>query len=165
ILLFAWARHARKRALIRLGNPTLLQRLMPEAGKYKASLKFILLILAFCMLIIGLADPQIGTRLETVKREGVDILIALDVSNSMEAQDFKPSRLENAKRQISLMLDQLQNDRIGLIVFAGTSYLQLPLTTDYGAARLFLSTIDTDIVPVQGTAIGSAIELPTKSFI
>jgi Ca-activated chloride channel family protein len=115
-------------------------------------------------VILALANPQIGTKLEEVKREGVDIMIALDVSNSMTAEDIKPSRLESAKQEISRMIDKLQNDRIGMVVFAGDSYLQLPLTTDYPAARLLLSTIDVDIVPVPGTAIGSAIRLAKKSF-
>ncbi len=165
ILMFIRSRFISKQSLKRFGNPAVLQHLMPDTGKYKHGLKFFLLIAAFSLLIVALANPQVGTRLETVKREGVDVLIALDVSNSMKAEDFKPNRLENAKRQISLMLDKLQNDRIGLIVFAGTSYIQLPLTTDYSAARLFLSAIDTDIVPVQGTAIGSAIDLAVKSFV
>ena len=163
--LYLWSAYSRKRILRRFSNPAILQQLIPGATRYKRGLKLFLITTAFALLIIALANPQIGTKLEKVKRQGVDILIALDVSNSMNAEDFKPSRLENAKRQISLMLDRLENDRIGLIVFAGTSYLQLPLTTDYGAARLFLSTIDTDIVPVQGTAIGSAIRLAVKSFV
>lgn len=165
IALFVLSVYARKRSLRRLGTLSLLRQLMPGEAKYRRTGKFILLMSAFGLAIVGLADPQLGTKMETVKREGVDILIALDVSNSMNAEDFTPSRLENAKRQISLMLDKLENDRIGVVVFAGTSYLQLPLTTDYSAARLFLSAIDTDIVPVQGTAIGSAIRLAMKSFV
>ncbi len=165
ISIYIWSRQARKRSLRKLGNPELMQQLMPATGKYKRRIKFGLLLLALALLIMALANPQIGTKLETVKREGVDIMIALDVSNSMLAEDFKPNRLENAKRQISLMLDHLENDRIGIVVFAGTSFLQLPLTTDYSAARLFLSAIDTDIVSVQGTAIGSAIRMSMQSFV
>jgi tetratricopeptide (TPR) repeat protein len=163
--LYLWSAHSRKLILRRFSNPAILQQLIPSLTRYKRGVKLFLITTAFALLIIALANPQIGTKMEKVKRQGVDILIALDVSNSMKAEDFKPNRLENAKRQISLMLDRLENDRIGLIVFAGTSYLQLPLTTDYSAARLFLSTIDTDIVPVQGTAIGSAIRLAMKSFV
>ncbi len=165
IAIYIWSRRARKRSIRKLGNPELLQQLMPSAGKYKRRIKFSLLLLALALLIVALANPQVGTKLETVKREGVDIMIALDVSNSMLAEDFKPNRLENAKRQISLMLDHLENDRIGIVVFAGASFLQLPLTTDYSAARLFLSAVDTDIVSVQGTAIGSAIRMAMQSFV
>ncbi|MBI4548874.1 MAG: VWA domain-containing protein [Ignavibacteriae bacterium] len=160
-----WMRLLRKRALARFGNPSLLQRLMPAIGKYKIGMKFTLVMFALSFLVLGLANPQIGTKLEEVKREGVDIMIALDVSNSMKAEDIKPNRLESAKREISGMLDKLQNDRIGLIVFGGESYLQLPLTTDYSAARLILSAIDVDVVPIQGTAVGSAIRLAMKSFV
>jgi Ca-activated chloride channel family protein len=165
LVLFFVAEYRRKRALQRFGTPSLLMRLVPHASRYRRMAKFSLLIAAAGFLIVGMANPQIGTKLEEVKREGVDIFIALDVSNSMKAEDIKPNRLESAKRQIALLLDKLQNDRIGLIVFAGDSYLQLPLTADYSAARLFLNAIDVDIVPVQGTAIGSAIRLAMKSFV
>lgn len=165
LLLFVLAQHSRKRALERFGNPVLLLSLVPFASRHKRAVKFVILSFAFGFLVLGIANPQIGTRMEEVRREGVDIFIALDVSNSMKAEDIKPNRLESAKRQIALLLDKLQNDRIGLIVFAAQSYLQLPLTADYNAARLFLSAIDVDIVPVQGTAIGSAIRLAMKSFV
>ncbi len=164
LVVFWWALRMRKRGLELFGNLSLLDRLMPSAGKYKRSIKFFLLLASLMFLILGLANPQIGTKLEEVKREGVDIMIALDVSNSMKAEDIKPNRLESAKQEIARMLEKLQNDRIGLIVFGGQSYLQLPLTTDYSAARLILSTIDVDIVPDPGTAIGSAIRLAMKSF-
>jgi len=163
-ILFWWAVRLRKKMLRSFGNPTLLQQLMPVAGKYKRVAKFVLLFCAFGSLILGVANPQIGTKLEEVKREGVDVMIALDVSNSMKAEDIKPNRLESAKQEISRLIDKLQNDRIGIIVFAGDSYLQLPLTTDYSAAHLILSTIDVDVVPIPGTAIGSAIQLAMKSF-
>lgn len=164
VLAFFWARRARKKALARFGNPEMLSLLMPSIGKYKPGLKFFLLTLALLFVILGMANPQIGTKMEEVKREGVDIMIALDVSNSMKAEDLKPNRLENAKQEIARMIDKLQSDRLGIIVFGGDSYLQLPLTTDYSAARLLLSTIDVDIIPVPGTAIGSAIRLAMKSF-
>jgi Ca-activated chloride channel family protein len=137
---------------------------MPQRAKTKPLLKFILLTIAFTLLVIGISGPQIGTKLEEVKRSGVDVIIALDVSNSMKAEDIRPNRLERAKQAISRLVDQLQGDRIGLIVFAGEAYVQLPITTDYGAAKLFLSTIDCDIVPSQGTAIGAAIDLAVSSF-
>jgi len=165
VVLFAWARRKRGAALRAYGNPELLARMTPHAGPRRRMAKNLLLGVALCMVILGLADPQIGTKMEEVKREGVDIFICLDVSNSMKAEDIRPNRLDNAKREISQMLDHLQNDRIGLIVFAGESYMQLPLTTDYSAARLILSAIDVDVVPVPGTAIGSAIRLASKSFV
>jgi Ca-activated chloride channel family protein len=116
------------------------------------------------MLVIGIADPQIGSRTEEVKRKGADLMILLDVSNSMLAQDLAPSRLENAKQAIAQLIDRMHDDRIGIIVFAGQAYVQLPITTDYSAAKLFLSTINTEMVPTQGTAIGAAIELGMQSF-
>lgn len=165
VLLFLWAVRARRKALEQFGTPQLLRTLMPAAGTHKRGLKFFMAVLALGLLILGVANPQIGTKLEEVKREGVDIIIALDVSNSMKAEDIKPNRLESARQEISRMLDKLQNDRVGLVVFGGDSYLQLPLTTDYSAARLVLSTIDVDVVPVPGTAIGSALRMAMKSFV
>jgi Ca-activated chloride channel family protein len=165
VLLLYWAMRQHRRSLERFGTLSLLNRLMPGVAPYKRTLKFALITVAFGLLALGVANPQIGSKLEEVKREGVDIFICLDVSNSMKAEDIKPNRLEKAKREISQLLDKFENDRIGLIVFAGDSYLQLPLTTDYSAARLFLSTIDVDIVPIQGTAIGSALRLAMKSFV
>jgi len=162
--LFWWAIQMRKRGLIRFGNPKLLELLMPSDSRYKRMTKFFIAFSALAILILGVANLQIGTKMEEVKREGVDIIIALDVSNSMKAEDIKPNRLESAKQEITHMLDKFQNDRLGLIVFAGDSYLQLPLTTDYSAARLILSTLDVDVVPIPGTAIGSAIKLAMKSF-
>ena len=163
-ILFLWMSKLRKQALERFGNPSLLAQLMSASGKYKRTVKFFIVFGALGLVMLGIANPQIGTKLEEVKREGVDIMIALDVSNSMKAEDIKPNRLESAKQEMSRMLDKLQNDRIGLIVFGGESYLQLPLTTDYSACKLMLSTIDVDVVPVPGTAIGSAIRLAMKSF-
>ena len=115
-------------------------------------------------MIVGVAGPQFGSKLQQVKKKGVELMIALDVSNSMMAQDIKPSRLEKAKMAIARMVEKLSDDKVGLIVFAGDAYVQLPITTDYSSAKLFLSNISTDVVPVQGTAIGSAIDLAAKSF-
>lgn len=154
----------RKKALKSLGDIDLVKRLFPEISGFKRTWKFIFICLAYTFVILGLADPQIGTKLEEVQRKGVDIIIALDVSNSMKAEDIKPNRLERAKQAIYRLIDKLQNDRIGLIVFAGRAYTQLPITTDYGAAKLVLSSIDTDVVPTQGTAIGEAIQLGINSF-
>jgi Ca-activated chloride channel family protein len=165
VLLFWWAMRSRKKLMSRFGSAHLLERLTPSAARYKHYLKFVLVLAAVAFVVIGIANPQIGTKMEEVRREGVDIFIALDVSNSMTAEDIRPNRLQSAVREISQLLDRLQNDRIGIIVFAGDSYLQLPLTDDYGAARMMLSTIDIDIVPIQGTAIGSAMKLAMKSFV
>jgi len=165
VALFLWVLRLRRQALGAYGSPLMLRRLMPMESGWKRAIKFLLLVSAIAFLTLGIANPQIGTKMEEVKRTGVDIMIALDVSNSMKAEDIKPNRLESAKQELSQMLDKLQNDRIGLIVFGGDSYLQLPLTGDYSAARLILSTIDVDVVPVPGTAIGSAIRLAMKSFV
>jgi Ca-activated chloride channel family protein len=163
--LFAVAARKRAAALARFGDPALLSGLVSPAGKYRRAVKFALLALAVGFLVLGLANPQIGTRMEEVRREGVDAMILLDVSNSMLAEDIAPNRLDHARQNIARMLEKLENDRVGLIVFAGQSFLQLPLTTDYSAVRLVLNTIGTDIVPVQGTAIGSAVGLAMESFI
>jgi len=122
------------------------------------------MIIALTLIIIAAARPQFGSKLREVKAEGVEIIIALDVSNSMLAEDIRPNRLEKAKRAISKLLDNLRNDKIGLIVFAGDAYTQVPITTDYTATKMFLSTINTDFVPKQGTAIDEAIQLAMKSY-
>lgn len=137
---------------------------MPNVSKTLPVVKFAFYVLAMLFLLVGLANLQFGTKLDEVKREGVDLMIALDVSNSMLAEDLSPNRLERAKRAIYQLIEKLHNDRLGIIVFAGDAYVQLPITTDYSSAKLFLETIGTDIVPTQGTAIGSAIELAMESF-
>jgi Ca-activated chloride channel family protein len=154
----------KKKAQHIIGDDKTVERLIEQRSYSKPLMKFILLVLAFIFLVIGIVDPRIGSKLEKVKREGIDIFIALDVSNSMLAEDIKPNRLERAKMAISNLIDKLEGDRIGIVVFAGNAYKQLPLTTDYGAAKLFLSAIDTRIVPSQGTAIGAAINLAASSF-
>lgn len=164
ILFFVASRVARKRAIKKFGSENLMNYLMPNASKSRPVFKFILLLLALACFITGIARPQFGSKLKKVKREGVEIVIALDVSNSMLAEDIEPNRLERAKRAISRLIDRLSDDKIGLIVFAGQAYTQLPITTDYNSAKMFLASINTDIIPVQGTAIGSAIELATRSF-
>ena len=164
IVAFMIVRRWKKKALAAFGDRAVILRIMPEVSFSRPTLKFIFFIVAYALLIIGLADPQIGTRTEETKRKGADIMILLDVSNSMLSQDFAPNRLENAKRSIAQLLDHLHDDRIGIIVFAGQAYVQLPVTTDYSAAKLFLNTINTNIVPVQGTAIGAAIDMGMKSF-
>jgi len=164
ILVFIFSLRWRKKAIEVFGQLKLVYKLMPMASDFKLKTKFILFSIALTALIIGIANPQIGSKMEEVKREGVDLMIAIDLSNSMLAEDLQPNRLMRAKQSISKLIDRLQGDRIGLIVFAGEAYVQLPITTDYSAAKLFLSTINTSIVPTQGTAIGKAIELSIKSF-
>lgn len=154
----------KKKAIAEFGNPELLKPLMPLLSFKRGAWKFVMLLLALVFVILGVAGPQFGSKLQQVKKKGVELMIALDVSNSMMAQDIKPSRLEKAKMAISRMVEKLSNDKVGLIVFAGDAYVQLPITTDYSSAKLFLSNISTDIVPVQGTAIGVAIDLAAKSF-
>jgi Ca-activated chloride channel family protein len=159
-IMVAWKKRARRR----FGDPLLIDQLSEGHSKSKPILKLILSLTALAFIIIACANPQIGTRLEEVKREGVDIIIALDVSNSMKAEDIRPNRLERSKQAISRLLDGLDNDRIGLIVFAGEAYVQLPITSDYAAAKLFLQSIETEMIPTQGTCIGCAIDLAETSF-
>ncbi|WP_297090511.1 VWA domain-containing protein [uncultured Draconibacterium sp.] len=163
-LFFAWSRIARKRALKKFGQQEILQQLMPYSSSNRPVVKFIILMLALAFFIVGIARPQFGSKLKTEKREGVELMIALDVSNSMMAEDIQPNRLERAKRAISRLVDRLKDDKIGLIVFAGDAYTQLPITSDYNSAKLFLNSVNTQIVPKQGTAIGAAIELARRSF-
>jgi Ca-activated chloride channel homolog len=163
-LFFIWSRIARKKALRKFGNIQTIKELMPYASNSRPALKFFILMLALAFLITGAARPQFGSKLKKVKREGIELMIALDVSNSMKAEDIQPNRLERAKRAISRLVDRLSNDKIGLIVFAGEAYIQLPITSDYNSAKLFLNSVDTEIVPTQGTAIGAAINMGIRSF-
>jgi len=126
--------------------------------------KSVLFIIAYSLLVIALADPQIGQTLEEVKREGVDIIVALDVSLSMKAEDISPNRLEKAKHEVSKLIDLLEGDRVGLVAFAGMAHVQCPLTLDYSAAKLFLRMMNTDLIPQPGTAVGDAIEKSVKAF-
>jgi len=164
ILLFGLAQYYKKKALAKFGDMSVIEQLMPYVSKSRPVLKFVFLSIAFVAIIFALADPQFGSKLEKVKRKGAEIIIALDVSNSMLAEDIKPNRLERAKQAISKLVDNMDNDRIGLIVFAGDSYIQIPVTSDYAAAKMFLSSINTSIVSKQGTAMGSAIDLAMNSF-
>ena len=164
VVLFLILFNLRKKALRDFGNMEVIRQLIPALSFLRPVLKFVFIALALTALILGIARPQFGSRLREIKREGVEIIIALDVSNSMKAEDIKPNRLDRTKLDIAKLVDRLVNDKIGLIVFAGDAYTQIPITTDYVSAKLFLNTISTDIVPRQGTAIGSAIELGMKSF-
>ena len=157
-------RALRKRTLSRLGDRQLVEGLMPSWSGAKGWVKTVLFSLAFAFLVIGLARPQIGAKLSEHKSRGAEVMIVLDVSNSMLAEDYSPNRLERAKLAISRIVDRLQDDRIGLIVFAGTPFVQLPITTDYVSAKMFLGSISTESVPVQGTAIGDAILTAVRGF-
>jgi Ca-activated chloride channel family protein len=160
MLILKW----RKKSLNKIAESSLQNVVIPQLSRAKIVWRFTFWCLAMSLLIIAIANPQFGTKLEEVKREGIDIMIALDVSNSMKAQDLQPNRLENAKQSIGRLINNLNDDRIGIIVFAGQSYVQLPITTDYSSAKLFLESIACDMIPTQGTAIGSAIELAVESF-
>jgi Ca-activated chloride channel family protein len=164
IIIYLVTVRLRRKALERFGNPALILQLMPDVSVTKPHLKFMLATIALILLIFAIAGPQFGSRLEEVKRKGIEIILALDVSNSMMAEDIQPSRLERAKQAISTLIDRLENDKIGLIVFAGDAYTQIPITTDYSSAKMFLSNINTSVVSRQGTAIGAAIDLASKSF-
>lgn len=165
LLVLAWGVvRVRRRAAGRFASPAMFSRLAPRASRYKRPVKFALLLSAIACLVVGLGNLQVGTRLQEVKQEGVDIFIALDLSLSMKAEDIKPNRLEKAKLEIRNLIDRLGGDRIGLVVFAGEAYTQFPLTTDYSAANLFLDALDVDAVSLPGTSIGLAIERAVASF-
>ncbi len=154
----------RKRRIRRFGDESLVKEIMPSSSVSKGWVKTVLFSAAFFFFVIGLSRPQIGAKLKEHQTKGVEIMIALDVSNSMLAEDYSPNRLERAKLSISMLVDKLRDDRIGLIVFAGNSFVQLPITTDYVSAKMFLNSISTESVPVQGTAIGEAINTAVRSF-
>lgn len=154
----------RRRNIAQFGNPGLLSELMPNVSVMRPKVKFYLQLTAVFLLIVVMAQPQFGVKQETIKRQGIEVMIALDVSNSMLAQDIQPSRLEKAKQVLSKLVDGMVDDKVGLIVFAGDAYTQLPITVDYVSAKMFFSTISPNLVPRQGTAIGSAIDLAIKSF-
>lgn len=166
VLVVLWIVNNRrkKKALDRLGEARLVDGLLPEYSRIRPNMKTLFQLLAITFLVIVLARPQFGAKLGETKKEGVEVIIALDVSNSMLAEDIQPNRLERAKQALSKLIENLENDKVGLIVFAGDAYTQIPITTDYISAKMFLSTISPGIVPKQGTAIGSAINLGVKSF-
>ncbi|TKD65250.1 VWA domain-containing protein [Flavobacterium sp. ASW18X] len=164
VLLFLMLQIWKKSKQKAFANAPMLKRLAPDRSLFKSTLKLIFLLLGITCLVIALANPKIGTKLETVKREGVDIVFAVDVSKSMLAEDIAPNRLEKGKRLVSEIINQLASDRIGIIAYAGQAYPQLPITTDYGAAKMFLQSMNTDMLSSQGTAINSAIDLASTYF-
>lgn len=154
----------RRKARERFGDAALVKRLNPDFSAARLTFKFFLRVAAFIMAVLLISRPQFGSKLEQAKREGVEVIIALDVSNSMLAEDIKPSRLGRAKQAIAQLVDQLRDDRIGLILFAGDAYTQIPVTNDYLSAKMFLESAGPEVISRQGTAIGSAIELGMNSF-
>lgn len=156
--------YVRRRRLKKFGDPVLLAELMPDVSKYRPDLKFWLTLVAFALVIFTLARPQFGTRVDTSRRQGIEAIIALDVSNSMLAEDVAPNRLEKAKMLVSSMISKMQDDKIGLIIYAGDAFTQLPITSDYVSAEMFLETISPDLISTQGTDIRQAIDLAMRSF-
>lgn len=163
-LIYALVLKLRQRRIRKFGDEKLVAALMPSYAKAKGWLRLSFFAAGFFFFVIGLSRPQIGAKLKEHETKGAEIMIVLDVSNSMLAEDYSPNRLERAKLAISRLVDKLRDDRIGLIVFAGNSFVQLPITTDYVSAKMFLGSISTNSVPVQGTAIGEAINTAMRSF-
>ena len=161
---YLYYNHRRRQNIRKYGDPALLQELMPTVSKYRPDVKFWLTFSALALCIFMLARPQFGSKMETVKRSGVEAVIALDISNSMLAEDVTPSRLEKAKKLISRLVDTFNNDKVGMIVFAGEAFTQLPITSDYVSAKMFLESISPNLISTQGTDIGAAIRLAMKSF-
>lgn len=158
-----YARRKRRR-LEAFGDPQLVAELMPNASHVRPTVKFSLLLLAFTLLCFAAARPQYGQREQTVKRQGIEAVIALDISNSMMAEDVVPNRLERAKQMLSKMIDRMVDDKVGLVVFAGEAFTQLPITCDYVSAKMFLSNIDPSLIKMQGTAIGDALSTSIRAF-
>ena len=164
VLLHYYAMYRQKRNLRRYGDPELLKDLLIDVSKVRPELKFWLSIAALACFIIALARPQYGTKIETRERQGIEAIVCLDVSNSMMAQDVKPNRLDKAKMMLSNMVDGMKDDKVGLVVFAGQAFTQLPITSDYVSAKMFLETISPQMIAVQGTDVAAAINLAMRSF-
>ncbi|MDO4164549.1 MAG: VWA domain-containing protein [Bacteroides sp.] len=161
---YLYSNYRKRKAIRKFGDPELMAELMPDVSKYRPDVKFWLTFAAIGLFAVLLARPQFGSKLETVKRQGVEVMIALDISNSMLAQDVQPSRLAKAKRLVAQLVDKMENDKVGMIVFAGDAFTQLPITSDYISAKMFLESIDPSLISKQGTAIGAAVSLATRSF-
>lgn len=164
VAFYLYSNWARRKAIRKFGDPELMAQLMPDVSKHRPDVKFALTALALALFSLLLARPQFGSKLETVKRQGIEVMIALDISNSMLAQDVQPSRLEKAKRVVAQLVDKLENDKVGMIVFAGDAFTQLPITSDYISAKMFLESISPALISKQGTAIGAALNLASRSF-
>ena len=162
IKFFYW--HRQKKRLQKFGDPSLLKLLMPDVSSYRSNIKFALMLMALALLIIMLARPQMGTRISNEKRNGIEVIICLDISNSMKAEDVVPSRLDKSKMLVENLVDHFTNDKVGLIVFAGDAFVQLPITSDYVSAKMFLQDIDPSLIATQGTNIAGAINMAMHSF-
>ena len=162
--IYFYAGHRRKSALRKYGDPELLADLMPEVSPYRSKIKFWITFVALCFMVLLIARPQFGSKVETVKRHGIETVIALDISNSMLAEDVAPNRLEKSKNIISKLVDSFEDDKVGLIVFAGDAFIQLPITSDFISAKIFLESITPDLIARQGTNIKAAIDMATRSF-
>ena len=162
--IYFYASHRRKSALRKYGDPNLLTALMPEVSPYRSKIKFWITFVAMCFMVLLIARPQFGTKVETVKRHGIETIIALDISNSMLAEDVAPNRLEKSKNIISKLVDSFEDDKVGLIVFAGDAFIQLPITNDFISAKMFLESINPGLITRQGTNIKAAIDMATRSF-
>lgn len=154
----------RKLKLKKFGDLSLLKQLMPDVSSSRKSLKFWLMIAALALLIVMLARPQMGTKISQEKRKGIEVIISLDISNSMRVEDVVPSRLDKSKMLVENMVDNFTNDKVGLVVFAGDAFIQLPITSDYVSAKMFLQNTDPSLIATQGTDLAGAIELSSKSF-
>lgn len=163
-LFFLWVSKQRQRALERLGDAVLIEKLSRSVSRPRQRIKKILLLSALFFLGLAIARPQIGTHAIPVKAEGIDLVFALDTSASMLAEDIKPNRLTRAKHEIAALMDKLRGDRVGIVIFSGTSFIQCPLTFDYSAAKLFLDAVDTNSISVPGTAIDDAIATSVRAF-
>ena len=163
IIRFLTYRNQKKR-LRKFGDPRLLKELMPDVSRWRPGVKFWLLQAALALLILMLARPQMGTKISHEKRTGIETIICVDISNSMLAEDVTPSRLDRAKMMVENLVDHFTDDKIGLIVFAGDAFVQLPITSDYVSAKMFLSNIDPSLMATQGTDIARAVEMATHSF-
>lgn len=164
ILLFAWNQYSRSKKIATYGDPALVKRLMVDVSALRTYVKFILMLLGLSMLMLALARPQNGAREVERDRNGIEAIVALDISNSMLAQDVHPSRLDKSKRLISNMMKQMGDDQIGMVIFAGTAFTQVPITSDFATAQMYLDQIEPSLIDLQGTDIARAIELCTKSF-
>lgn len=163
-LLFLFNFYWKQKKQREFGDLELVKKLSPEKSRFKSTLKMIVLLLGLASLIMGLVNPKIGTKLETVKREGIDVVFAIDVSKSMLAEDVAPSRLEKTKQLVSQIINQLGSDRIGIVAYAGSAFPVLPITTDYGVAKMYLQSMNTDMLSSQGTSLDEAIKLSANYF-
>jgi Ca-activated chloride channel family protein len=164
VLLFLYVQYWKRKKQREFGDVDLVKKLSPNRSVFKPTLKFALLILALVGLILGLVNPKIGTKMETIKREGIDIVFAMDVSKSMLAEDVAPNRLEKSKQIVSQIINQLGNDRIGIVAYAGSAFPVLPITTDYSVSKMFLQSMNTSMVSSQGTSLDEAIKLSSTYF-